>query len=36
MNEFDVENSHTGSGGTKQCNFGMDVSGMGLSTIVIH
>ena len=36
LNDFDVENSHSSDHQLPQCNFGMDVSGMGLSTILAH
>jgi len=34
LNDFDVENSHSSNHGPAQCNFGIDVSGMGLQTIL--
>jgi hypothetical protein len=34
LNDFDVENSHSSNHGPAQCNFGIDVSGIGLQTIL--
>jgi hypothetical protein len=36
LDDFDVENNHSSDDGPAQCNFGIDVSGMGLTTILAH
>jgi hypothetical protein len=35
IDEFDVESQHTGGGEPAHCNFGIDVSGVELDTIVV-
>jgi hypothetical protein len=36
LDDFDVENSHSSNHGPAQSHFGIDVSGMGLTTILAH